>query len=220
MIRALIFDFDGLICDTETALIDAYGAIYRQHGVPFDRELFLRSVGHADYAFDPWHAFEKRADRLALELERREHNRQLEEELPILPGVLDLLTAGETAGARLGIASNSRHDHVERHLHRLGLLSRFSVIGCREDVISPKPEPDLYRHVVNELGVAPHDAVAFEDSRTGSLAAKRAKLWAVAAPNSSTAHHDFSHVDWKVASLLECTWPKLTGMVERDLRPR
>jgi len=209
MIRALVFDFDGLICDTETALIDAYAAIHARHGVAFDRELFLRSVGHADYAFDPWHAFEKRADRAALELERRTRNRELDGALPVLPGVLELLTAGETAGAKLGIASNSPHEHVERHLHRLGLLSRFTVVGCREDVASPKPEPDLYRHVVNELGVSPHEAVSLEDSRTGSLAAKRAHLWSVAVPNSSTAHHDFSHVDWKVASLLECPWHAL-----------
>jgi beta-phosphoglucomutase-like phosphatase (HAD superfamily) len=54
MIRALVFDFDGLILDTETPLIDAYAEVHAAHGVVFDRAVFLRSVGHADYAFDPW----------------------------------------------------------------------------------------------------------------------------------------------------------------------
>jgi beta-phosphoglucomutase-like phosphatase (HAD superfamily) len=71
MIHALVFDFDGLILDTESSLIGAYADVHAAHGVPFDHDLFMRSVGHADYAFDPWHAFEKRSDRAALEEERR-----------------------------------------------------------------------------------------------------------------------------------------------------
>ena len=67
MIRALVFDFDGLILDTESALIRAYADVHAAHGAPFDEGEFLRSVGHADYTFDPWHAFEKHADRVALE---------------------------------------------------------------------------------------------------------------------------------------------------------
>jgi HAD superfamily hydrolase (TIGR01509 family) len=209
VIRALVFDFDGLICDTESALIDAYGAIHADHGIAFNRELFLHSVGHADYAFDPWQGFEKRADRAELEAARKTRNRELDVALPLLPGVLALLDAAQAGGVRLAVASNSRHDHVEGHLARLGIRGRFAVIGCREDVASPKPEPDLYRYVVNQLGIPPHHAIAFEDSRTGSLAAKRAHLWTVAIPNPSTAHHDFSHVDWRVASMLECPLPAL-----------
>ena len=215
MIRGLVFDFDGLISDTESALIDAYGEIHARHGVAFDRKLFLRSVGHADYSFDPWHAFEKRADRAALELERRACNLELDATLPLLPGVLPLLDAARAAELPVAVASNSRHDHVEGHLKRLGIRDRFSVIGCREDVPSPKPEPDLYRYVVNHLGIFPREAIAFEDSRTGSLAAKRAHLWTVAVPNASTAHHDFSHVDWQVSSLLACPLPALLARFDR-----
>ena len=93
MIRALVFDFDGLILDTESALIAAYGDVHAAHGVPFDREHFFRAVGHADYAFDPWHAFEKRSDRAALEIERRVFNRERDQHLPVLPGIVALLDA-------------------------------------------------------------------------------------------------------------------------------
>ncbi|HEY3754642.1 MAG TPA: HAD-IA family hydrolase [Opitutaceae bacterium] len=203
MLRTLIFDFDGLIIDTESALIDAYAAVHRRHSIPFDRDVFLRSVGHADYSFDPWHAFEKRADRAELELERRMVNKQLDRLLPLLPGVLSLIDAARESGLPLGVASNSRHPHVEGHLGRLGLRDRFAIISCRDDVPSPKPEPDVYRFALNQLGLPPHSAAAFEDSHTGALAAKRAGLYVVTVPNGSTAHHDFSPADWRVRSLTE-----------------
>ncbi len=216
MIRALIFDFDGLILDTESSLIAAYGDVHAAHGVAFDRDHFLRSVGHADYAFDPWHAFEKRADRAALEIERREFNRARDLALPVLPGVVALLDAARTQSLRVALASNSTHAHCERHLARVGLLNRFELLACREDVPLPKPAPDLYQLVLNRFGLRGHEAIAFEDSHTGSLAAKRANLWAVTAPNPSTAHHDFKHADLQVASLAEVKLDELIAKFERS----
>ncbi len=209
MLRAFVFDFDGLIIDTETPLIDAYAEVHAAHGVAFDRAVFLRSVGHADYAFDPWHGFSPHADRVALEVQRRSAKDALMLRQPILPGVRALLDSARASGLRLGVASNSPHSWVDVHLARLGLFAHFDFIACREDAPSPKPEPDLYKLVLNRFGLRGHEAVAFEDSHTGSLAAKRANLWAVAAPNESTGHHDFAHVDWKVASLAEVTLEKL-----------
>ena len=216
MIRALVFDFDGLILDTETPLIDAYAEIHARHGVAFDRRLFLRSVGHADYTFDPWHGFSQHADRAALELDRRACKDELMLRQPILPGVLELLDDARRAGLRVGIASNSQHDWVDPHLTRLGLIDRFDFIACRGDAHSPKPEPDLYKLVLNKFGVRGHDAIAFEDSHAGSLAAKRANLWTVAVPNESTSHHDFGHVDLSVKSLAEIT---LDGLMSRFAKP-
>jgi HAD superfamily hydrolase (TIGR01509 family) len=203
MIRALVFDFDGLILDTETPLIDSYGEVHARHGVAFDRALFVRSVGHAAYAFDPWHGFSPHADRAALELERGVCKDALLLRQPVLPGVVALLDAAGKRDWRIGLASNSEHAWVEPHLERIGLRDRFEFLACREDAPSPKPEPDLYRLVLNRFGLRGHEAIAFEDSHTGSLAAKRANLWAVAVPNESTAHHDFNHVDLRVTSLAE-----------------
>jgi HAD superfamily hydrolase (TIGR01509 family) len=203
MIRAVVFDFDGLIVDTETPLIDAYGTVHANHGVAFDRALFIRNVGHADYAFDPWHGFSPHADRAALEAERRACKDELLLRQSVLPGVVQLLDAARETGLRIGLASNSEHAWVEPQLTRIGLIDRFEFLACREDVVAPKPEPDLYRLVLNQFGLRGHEAIAFEDSHTGSLAAKRANLWAVAVPNVSTAHHDFKHVDLRVNSLAE-----------------
>jgi HAD superfamily hydrolase (TIGR01509 family) len=209
MIRALIFDFDGLILDTETSLIDAYGDVHHAHGLPFDRPLFTQHVGHADYGFDPWREFGPAADRDALETKRHAFNKARNEAQAVLPGVLALIDEARQAGLKVGLASNSSHLHVEGHLQRLGLMGRFDFVACREDVASPKPEPDLYRLVLNHFGLRPHEAIAFEDSHTGTVAAKRAGAWVVAVPNVSTGHHDFSHVDLKVASLADCRLQKL-----------
>jgi HAD superfamily hydrolase (TIGR01509 family) len=209
MIRALILDFDGLVLDTETSLIDAYGDVHAAHAVPFDRALFIRGVGHADYSFDPWRKFGPAADRGLLETERRAFNRARGEGQPILPGVVALVDAAGEAGLRLGIASNSGHEHVEGHLGRLGLLDRFEFVACREDVASPKPEPDLYRLVLNQFGLGGREAIAFEDSLTGIIAAKRAGLRVVAVPNASTGDHDMSRADLCVGSLADCRLPEL-----------
>ena len=130
MIRALVFDFDGLIIDTESSLIGAYEDIHKAHGQVFDRDLFHKSVGHADYSFDPWHAFDKRSDRAALEVERRAKNLERDLRLPILPGALELLDAAKQRGLKIGLASNSMHAHCERHLTRLGLIERFNFVTC------------------------------------------------------------------------------------------
>ncbi|MES2694977.1 MAG: HAD-IA family hydrolase [Verrucomicrobiota bacterium] len=209
MIRALVFDFDGLILDTETPIIDAYGAVHARHGVAFDRELFVRSVGVATYSFDPWHGFAPHADRAALEQERTASKRDFLLRQPILPGIVAILDAARTAGLHVGLASNSEHSWVDPHLKRLGLFDRFEFLACREDAPSPKPEPDLYKLVLNRFGLRGHEAIAFEDSHTGSLAAKRANMWAVAIPNESTAHHDFAHVDLQLASLADITLANL-----------
>jgi len=214
MIRALIFDFDGLVLDTETALIDAYGDVHAAHGIPFDRSLFIRGVGHADFAFDPWRGFGHAADREALETERRAFNRARSERELVLPGVVPLIDHAKGAGLRIGLASNSGHDHVEGHLGRLGILGHFDCVACREDVASPKPEPDLYRLVLNRFGLGGREAIAFEDSLTGIIAAKRAGLRVVAVPNASTGHHDMSDADLRVGSLADCRLADLMALFD------
>ncbi len=208
MLRALIFDFDGLIIDTETPIIEAYGKVHQAHGKPFDRELFRRNIGHAEYGFNPWQAFGPGAQAELLEQERRRINRELTLLQPILPGVRKTLEAAHAAGLRLGVASNSSHGWVEPHLERLGLHAFFTQFSCLGDTASPKPEPDIYRHAVNGLGLRPVEAVALEDSSTGLKAARRAKLWTLAVPNVSTSGHDLGDADWILTSMedLDLAW--------------
>jgi HAD superfamily hydrolase (TIGR01509 family) len=209
MIRAIVLDFDGLIVDTETPIIEAYGDVHAQHGLPFERAEFAAGVGHYDFSFDPWRAFDPTLDRDALEKLRRHYNHARTLRQPILPGIKALLEAAGALKLRIGLASNSPHTWVEPNLERLGLRSHFEFIACRGDVPSPKPEPDIYKLVLNQFGLRGHEAIAFEDSNAGSLAAKRAGLWVVTIPNPSTTHHDFAHSHLQLTSLAERTLEQL-----------
>lgn len=215
MIRAFVFDFDGLILDTESALIRSYADVHAAHSVPFDEAVFLRAVGHVDFSFDPWLAFGPIAVHAELEAKRQQLKKGRLELLTPLPGVIELLDEARAAGLNVAIASNSEHAWVEPHLKRLGIFDRFSFLACREDVPSPKPEPDLYKLVLNQFGLRAHEAVAFEDSHTGSVAAKRAGIHTVVAPGPSTAHHDFKHVDLLAKSLAEVTLASLRQRFEK-----
>ena len=212
VIRALIFDFDGLILDTESALIRAYADVHAAHGVPFDQAEYLRAVGHHDFTFDPWHGFKKEIARDALEAERRERNHARDLALPVLPGVVAVLDAARARELRVGLASNSSRGHCERHLGRLGLLPRFHFLACRGEAPSPKPEPDLYQQVLARFGLRGHEAIVFEDSPAGTLAAKRAGCHVVAVPGPTTNHHDFDNADVQLGSLAEVS---LDGLIER-----
>lgn len=215
MIRALVFDFDGLIFDTETALIHAFEIVHRRAGKTFSRQLALEAVGRVSLHFDQWAAFGTDADRPALERELKETNRELLAKQTVLPGIARYLEQAQALGLKIGLASNSDHDHVEGHLTRLGLLDRFDYLRCIEDVPAGKPEPDLYQAVIDKFGLKGSEAIAFEDSEHGALAAKRAGLWCVAVPGPSSVHHDFSHADLILPSLADCA---LSDLLEKFVR--
>ena len=201
MIRALVFDFDGLILDTETSLIDAIAEIHRRAGLPFSRRLAHESVGRMELHYDPWMAFGPAADRAALDVELRRVNAEILAGQPVLPGVTDHLKQAKARGLRIGLASNSDHAHVEGHLRRLGLLDHFEYLRCIEDVPVGKPEPDLYLAVLEEFKLTGREAIAFEDSEHGVQAAKSAGMWCVAVPGPSSLRHNFTRADLQLPSL-------------------
>jgi len=201
MIRALVFDFDGLILDTETPAIDVWELMHVEAGLTFTRDAARDIVGHVDIPFDPWTAFDAAVDRAELQRAYRQRVRERLERQVVLGGVLDYLNEARTRNLRTAIASNSPHSWIDRHIDRLGLTSFFDVIKCRDDVDRGKPEPDVYQAVLTAFGLQGSEAIAFEDSAPGSVAAKRAGLWCVAVPNPSTRHHEFPHVDLTVESL-------------------
>jgi HAD superfamily hydrolase (TIGR01509 family) len=201
MIRAFIFDFDGLILDTETPIIDAWVQVHTEAGLSCARQQALDLIGEVDHSVDFWKAFGPDADRNELEQKMRLIKRARIEAQDLLPGVRDRLNEARQLSLPLAVASNSSHRWVDKHLERLGLFQYFSTTRCRDDVTRGKPEPDVYLAVVEALGIAPAEAVAFEDSKAGIIAAKRAGLRAVAVPNSCTRHHDFSQADLLTNSL-------------------
>jgi HAD superfamily hydrolase (TIGR01509 family) len=215
LIRAIVFDFDGLILDTEEPIYRSWLEVYEAHGedLPFDR--WVQTVGSTDTAFQPQHHLEERLGRALTDevlTRRRDRRNQLILANRVLPGVADRLDEARGLGLKLGVASSSTREWVRGHLARLGILDRFQCVRCRDDEAHAKPEPDLYLAVAECLGVRPDEAIAVEDSPNGITAAKRAGMACVAIPNLITAKLDISHADLVLDSLAEVT---MAGLLER-----
>ena len=212
MIRAIIFDFDGLILDTETPIYQSWLEVYQAHGEDLPFAQWVQIVGSTQAQFNPQHHLEERLGRpLPQDVLDRRIARRTELVLaePLLPGVVQLLDAARAAGLRIGLASSSTGDWVSGHLSRLGILDRFECMRCRNDVEHAKPEPDLYLAVLDCLQLGPSEAIAVEDSPNGVTAARRAGLKCVAIPNPITARLDLSEADLVIGSLAEVTLQQL-----------
>ena len=216
MIRAIVFDFDGLILDTEEPVYRSWLEVYEAHGEELPFERWVQIVGSTTTGFHPQHHLEERLGRsLPKEVLDRRIGRRTELVLAqkLLPGVLQHIDQAKALGLKLGVASSSTADWVRGHLSRLGILEKFDCLRCRDDVANAKPEPDLYIAVLECLGVSATEAIAIEDSPNGVAAAKRAGLRCVAIPNSITAKLDLSGADVLLRSLAEITLADLLEKV-------
>ncbi|HYR50773.1 MAG TPA: HAD family hydrolase [Candidatus Eisenbacteria bacterium] len=216
MIRAIVFDFDGLILDTEEPVYRSWLEVYEAHGEELPFERWVQIVGSTTTGFHPQHHLEERLGRsLPKEVLDRRIGRRTELVLAqkLLPGVLQHIDQAKALGLKLGVASSSTADWVRGHLSRLGILEKFDCLRCRDDVANAKPEPDLYIAVLECLGVLATEAFAIEDSPNGVAAAKRAGLRCVAIPNSITAKLDLSGADVLLRSLAEITLADLLEKV-------
>jgi beta-phosphoglucomutase-like phosphatase (HAD superfamily) len=130
--------------------------------------------------------------------------------------VREYVADAKRLGLRLAVASSSSRAWVLGHLERLHLHAEWDAVRTRDDVARTKPAPDLYLAAVEALGVAPREAVAFEDSMNGIAAAKDAGLWCVAVPNALTAGMDLSRADVRLHSLAETPLEELLALLARD----
>ena len=206
LIKAIVFDFDGVIIDTETPNYETWEAVFSAYGAHLDRATWSRLIGGAE-SFDVVQHLQDLTglvfDRQKLRQGRRaEYLRQVDDS-PVLPGVVDYLEAAAGLELRLAVASSSDGDWVRRHLERRGLASYFGVVKTRDDVAHAKPEPDLFLAAAEALGVHPEDAVAIEDSPNGITSAKRAGLFCVAVPNQMTRELSLDDADLRLESLAD-----------------
>jgi HAD superfamily hydrolase (TIGR01509 family) len=218
---AVIFDFDGLIIDSETPLFEIWQEIYDQHGARLGLEDWQHALG-TQGGFDPYADLCARSGQI-VSRDRwgnwisGEHWRRCETQ-PLLPGVADRLAEARALGIKTAVASSSQAAWVRPWLERHELLDAFDVVCTRDDVKAVKPAPDLFLLAARRLATPPTSCLVFEDSPNGLRAARAAGMWAVAVPNALTGPLELPPHDLALKSLASCTLAELREELSRQVR--
>ena len=221
-IRAIIFDFDGLILDTEGPVYQSWRELFADFDLSLPFSTWSIFIGTMEIPYHPFDLLEEQigytVDRQALEQKRQQREHTLISEKPIMPGVEEYLEDAQQIGLKLAIASSSSRKWVTSHLARRDLLTKFDCIKTSDDVTVTKPDPALYLSALSCLGVNNTQAFAIEDSPNGILAAKRAGLVCVAVPNSLTRQLNLEQADLQLISLSDMTLGELLGKIQLNGR--
>jgi HAD superfamily hydrolase (TIGR01509 family) len=195
MPEALIFDFDGLILDTEVPVYEAWRKDFLSYGHDLDLRTYSQCVGSTFGQFNPKHHLELLVGNVInwshLDENRERHALEITHQLDPLPGIIPLLTEANEAEIPCIVASSSPRSWVESHLNRLGLMHHFIGTRCLDDVKHAKPAPDLFLAATEFLAVNPSRSIVLEDSFNGLTASIAAGIPCVVVPNKITAHYEF-----------------------------
>lgn len=212
-IKGLVFDFDGLMIDTEMPRLETWQEIFAAHGFSMSIEDYYKIIGSDEVAYDPAEDLSNKIDH---RLTSEEINYQVVEKSqemifhqPLLPGVKEIIIEAHRSGMRLGIASSSHRDWIVPLLVKHDIRQYFDIVVTREDVIRTKPNPELYLTAMKELDLNPENGIAFEDSRNGIKAAKAAGLFCIAIPNTLTRAMNLQNADKIVDSFNDLTIEEL-----------
>ena len=203
--KAIVFDFDGLIVDTELPEYEVRRSVYRSHGVDLPLSTWVPHIGGGNDSFD---IYDHLAEVCGRQLDRAEVRRQcktafdaLFEQAALLPGVKDYIASAREHGLWIGIASSSPRSWVHPKLEQIGLADFFDTVVCSDDVGSVKPNPASYLTSLANLSVTADQAFALEDSPNGVQGAKNAGLLCVAVPSVMTNNLSFDHAAMRIESL-------------------
>jgi HAD superfamily hydrolase (TIGR01509 family) len=206
-IRAFLFDFDGLILDTETASRAGWAWLYGEHGHELPPEKWASVVGTVG-GWDPMGHLEELVgeslERAALNERRYAHELSLLETEELRPGITEYLAAAERHGLKRAIVSSASRRWIDMHLTRLEQAVGWDgIFTADHDESRAKPSPALYLEALDALAVAAHEAVVFEDSPNGIRAAKAAGIFVVGIPNAVTRDLGLDEADLVVDSLAD-----------------
>lgn len=209
--KAVVFDMDGVIFDSERAVMQCWKEVASRHNIPDiekailactgttmvrTREIMLNLYG-ADFPYDEY----------AKESSAIFHSRYDGGRLPMKPGVKELLSFLKEHGKKIALASSTRQQVVTDELRDAGIIGYFDRIICGDMVSRSKPAPDIFLKACKELNVSPSDSYAIEDSYNGIRAAHAGGLHPIMVP-------DLLPADEEMQSLAETILPNLTSVME------
>ncbi len=207
--RAVFFDFDGLILDTETPEVETWQEVFREHGAEFPDAYWINALGRGADQITQTPAG-LLAELLGQPLDEEAIHRAARARVlgkidasETRPGIRRLLEELSAAQIPLAVVSSSKHSWVDGYLAKLGLAHHFRFTVCADDVERAKPFPDLYLAAMSKMGVTPDDSLALEDSPNGSHAAVAAGMTVFAIPNPVTSRLDISHAHWLITDLTQ-----------------
>ena len=221
MLKALIFDFDGLILDTETPEVLVWQSVYKDHGFELPVDEWQKTIGGYGISnFNPAEHLsllsQGRLDSVSLRARYRKEADKIIHASPVLPGVTRMIEQAKENGLQVAIGSSSPHSWVDAHAKRLGIFDYFDHIVCQDDVPPgrTKPNPDIFLKALDQLNVKKDAAVVFEDSPNGVLAARRAGIFVVGVPNPLTSKMGVTG-DLNVSSLADLSLHDLKEHVRK-----
>jgi HAD superfamily hydrolase (TIGR01509 family) len=223
-VRAFLFDFDGLILDTETASRAGWRWLYAQHGHELPDDLWITLVG-THGGWDIWGHLEELVgapvDRDAWNTRRYEHELTMLEAEQLRPGILDYLEFVRERGLKRAIVSSASRRWIDMHLERLEQTVGWdAIVTADRDTARAKPNPTMYLEALELLEVAAEEAVVFEDSPNGVRAGKAAGIFVVGIPNDVTRDVGLAEADLVLDSLADMSPAELLQRADAGGRER
>jgi len=214
---AVLFDMDGLMIDSESAVMACWREAGRLHGAELGEELLHAMVGlHEKLCYELLRTQRPEIDAMAIALTTdRLYHEKVEQGLPLKPGIVPLLEWLSTVGVPRAVATSTRRERAEQKLGHSGLIRYFPVVVTGSDVTHPKPAPDIYLKAAGLLGVAPADCLVLEDSEPGVRAALAAGMTPIQVPDMkppspevrALGHRIVATLD-EARALMQPLWPE------------
>lgn len=205
--KGIIFDFDGVLVDTEWAIYQSWVHLYAREGQEISIATYAPCLGAGYSHWDPAAHLEKLTGK-SYDWDKETPARQamLEadlERMGLMDGALELLDWCAEQGIGITVASSSSRRWVQGWLEKLGIYSRFAGVFTRTDGYAVKPNPALFEAAQQCMELQKEDCLIIEDSENGTIAARNAAIPCVAIPNRMTENSDFSRAAYCCASLRE-----------------
>lgn len=217
LIKGVIFDFDGLIVDTETTWYEAFKEVFNEsHHMNIDLLGYSQCIGTGN---DVLYNYFRELAGESVNCEMLEEQAAIRYETmmktPILrEGVKDYLDEAKQSNIRIALASSSSKRWVHKYLAQLNIMEYFEVINTQDDVSNIKPDPELYLKTLMDLGLSRDETIVFEDSLNGLSAAKQAGIRCVIVPNNVTKNLKFENFDVRIDSMGEISLSELLKRIE------